>query len=131
MRCLVTGSTGYVGSRLVPLLLQRGYEVRALARKPDKLVAVPWRDRAEVVRGDLADPGSLERAFAGVDVAYYLVHSMGTSNDFSAEERRSAQNVVAAARRAGVHRLVYLSGLHPADAPLSPTWSRVPPSATS
>ncbi len=120
MRCLVTGSTGYVGSRLVPLLLQRGYEVRALARNPDKLVAVPWRDRAEVVRGDLADPGSLERAFAGVDVAYYLVHSMGTSNDFSAEERRSAQNVVAAARRAGVHRLVYLSGLHPAGAPLSP-----------
>ena len=72
-----------------------------------------------MVRGDLADPFP-ERAFAGVDVVYYLVHSMGTSNDFSAEERRSAQNVVAAARRAGVHRLVYLSGLHPADAPLSP-----------
>jgi uncharacterized protein YbjT (DUF2867 family) len=119
MRCLVTGSTGYVGGRLVPLLLQRGYDVRALARNPDKLVDVPWHDRAEVVRGDLADPGSLERAFDGVDVAYYLVHSMGTSNDFAAEERRSAENVVAAARRAGVRRLVYLSGLHPAGAPLS------------
>jgi uncharacterized protein YbjT (DUF2867 family) len=120
IRCLVTGATGYVGGRLVPELLDRGYEVRALARNPDKLADIPWRDRVEVARGDLADPGSLIEAFDGIDVVYYLVHSMGTSADFVAAEAESARNVVAAAQRAGVKRLVYLGGLHPAGADLSP-----------
>jgi uncharacterized protein YbjT (DUF2867 family) len=119
-RCLVTGATGYVGGRLVPELLDRGYEVRALARNPDKLADIPWRDRVEVARGDLADPGSLIEAFDGIDVVYYLVHSMGTSADFVAAEAESARNVVAAAQRAGVKRLVYLGGLHPSGADLSP-----------
>ncbi|MFZ0832618.1 MAG: DUF2867 domain-containing protein [Mycobacterium sp.] len=120
MRCVVTGATGYVGGRLVPQLLARGLDVRAVARTPSKLANVPWRDDAEVVRGDLGDPESLLAAFDGADVVYYLVHSMGTSRDFAAEEERAAGNVVAAARRAGVRRLVYLGGLHPSDAELSP-----------
>ena len=81
VRCLVTGATGYIGSRLVPKLLGEGHRVRALARNPSKLADVPWRERAEVVRGDLGDVDSLEVAFDGVDVVYYLVHSMGTSKD--------------------------------------------------
>jgi uncharacterized protein YbjT (DUF2867 family) len=120
IRCLVTGATGYIGGRLAPRLLDRGYGVRALARNPDKVTNAPWRERAEVVRGDLGDADSLTAAFDGVDVVYYLVHSMGSSSDFVAEEARSARNVVAAARRAGVQRLVYLSGLHPSGADLSP-----------
>ena len=121
IRCLVTGASGYVGGRLVPLLLDRGVTaVRALARNPDKLADVPWRDRVEVARGDLGDPDSLSEAFDGVDVVYYLVHSMGTESDFVAAEARSARNVVAAAQRAGVKRLVYLGGLHPSGADLSP-----------
>jgi uncharacterized protein YbjT (DUF2867 family) len=112
-RCLVTGATGYIGGRLAPTLLDAGHAVRALARDPDKLRDAPWRDRAEVVRGDLGDVGSLAEAFDGVDVVYYLVHSMGTSSDFVSEEARSAHNVVAAAKQAGVRRIVYLSGLHP------------------
>ena len=119
IHCLVTGASGYIGGRLVPRLLDRGYAVRALARNPGKLDQVPWRDRAEVVRGDLTDADSLVAAFDGVDVVYYLVHSMGTSPDFVDAEARSARNVVAAARRAGVRRLVYLSGLHPRGAELS------------
>ena len=119
LRCLVTGATGYVGGRLVPRLLDNGFEVRALARTPEKLARVPWRDRIEVVQGDLGDPESLATAFENIDVVYYLVHSMGFEKDFAAEERRAAQNVVAAARRAGVRRMVYLSGLHPEDAELS------------
>jgi uncharacterized protein YbjT (DUF2867 family) len=95
------------------MLVDQGQTVRALARKPDKLRDGPWRDKAEVVRGDLSDPDSLAAAFEDVDVMYYLVHSMGTSSDFVREEERSARNVAEAAEKAGVRRIVYLSGLHP------------------
>ncbi len=115
-RSLVTGATGYIGGHLAALLADRGQTVRALARKPEKLRDAPWRDRVEVVRGDLSDADSLTAAFEDVDVIYYLVHSMGTSRDFVSEEERSAHNVAAAAKKAGVRRIVYLSGLHPTGA---------------
>jgi uncharacterized protein YbjT (DUF2867 family) len=102
MRCLVTGATGYVGARLVPRLLGRGHEVRAMVRSPDTVYPAPWRPRADVVRGDLANVDSLVAAFDGVDVVYYI----------AAAEERAARNVVEAARRSGVRRLVYLGGLH-------------------
>ncbi len=122
--CLVTGATGYIGARLVPRLLDEGHRVRALARNPAKLADVPWREQApeqaEVARGDLGDLDSLIAAFEGMDVVYYLVHSMGTSKDFAAEESRAVRNVVTAARHTGVRRVVYLSGLHPEGRRLSP-----------
>lgn len=120
LRCLVTGATGYIGARLAPRLLDEGHRVRALARNPAKLEDVPWRQRAEVARGDLGDVDSLIAAFDGIDVVYYLVHSMGTSTDFADEESRAVGNVVTAARRTGVRRIVYLSGLHPEGGKLSP-----------
>ena len=116
----MTGATGYIGARLVPRLLDEGHRVRALARDPNKLAEVPWRESAEVARGDLGELDSLIAAFEGIDVVYYLVHSMGTSKDFGAEETRAVRNVVTAARRTGVRRVVYLSGLHPESSKLSP-----------
>jgi uncharacterized protein YbjT (DUF2867 family) len=119
VHCLVTGSTGYIGGRLIPALLERGHKVRAMARTPGKLDGVPWRSQVDVAEADLTETDSLRAAFEGVDVVFYLAHSMGTSDDFVAEEREVAHNVVDAARKAGVRRLVYLSGLHPAGVELS------------
>ena len=127
LACLVTGATGYIGTRLVPRLLDEGHHVRALARNPTKLADVPWRGRAEVVRGDLADVDSLTSAFDGIDVVYYLVHSMGSAKNFATEEDRAVRNVVTAARRTGVRRVVYLSGLHPENTALSPISSPAQP----
>ena len=115
---VVTGATGYIGSNLIDPLLQAQRPVRAVARKPAKLDNAPWRDKIDVARGDLNDAASLVDAFSEADVVYYLVHSMGSDHDFVAAEKRGADNVVHAARQAGVRRIVYLSGLHP-DGPLS------------
>lgn len=119
LRCLVTGATGYVGSRLVPRLVTTGHKVRAMARTPAKLDSAPWRGDVEVVRGDLMDPESLVDAFTEVDVVYYLVHAMGTSDNFTDAERQAAHNVAEAAVRTGVQRIVYLGGLHPPGRELS------------
>ncbi|MFE9916841.1 SDR family oxidoreductase [Micromonospora sp. NPDC005553] len=114
MRCLVTGATGYIGGRLTPLLLADGHTVRCLARKAVRLRDVPWASAAEIVEGDLSRPETLPAAFADVDVAYFLVHSLGRS-DFEAADRAAATNFAAAARAAGVRRIVYLGGPEPAS----------------
>ncbi|MEU7845553.1 SDR family oxidoreductase [Micromonospora sp. NPDC049114] len=113
MRCLVTGATGYIGGRLTPLLLADGHTVRCLARKAVRLRDVPWAAAAEIVEGDLSHPETLPAAFADVDVAYFLVHSLGRE-DFEAADREAATNFAAAARAAGVRRIVYLGGPEPA-----------------
>lgn len=119
MRVLVTGATGYIGGRLVPRLLESGHHVRCLTRDPKKLDDVAWRDRVEVVAGDILDPDSLLGAFDSVDVAFYLVHSMdGSAEDFGDRDRRAASNFSAAADAAEVRRIVYLGGLGEGD--LSP-----------
>ncbi len=118
--CVVTGATGYIGGRLAPRLIDRGHTVRALVRTPSKLANAPWANSDTVVKGDLSDRESLDRAFAGADVVYHLVHSMGGgSEDFMAEERDTATNLAEAAAAAGISRIVYLSGLHPLERDLS------------
>lgn len=113
---LVTGATGYIGGQLVPLLLQRGHRVRVLARSPRRLADRWWAAQAEVVEGDVGSENDLDAAMSEADVAYYLIHSMDGVGDFVARDRQLAQAFAGAARRNGVRRIVYLSGLHPDDA---------------
>jgi uncharacterized protein YbjT (DUF2867 family) len=107
---LITGATGYVGGRLRRRLEECGKAVRCLARRPEDL-APRVAPTTEVVGGDVLDPGSLDRALAGVESAYYLIHSMGSGRHFAERDRRGARNFAEAARRAGVERIVYLGGL--------------------
>ncbi|MFF1573066.1 SDR family oxidoreductase [Leifsonia sp. NPDC058292] len=116
---LVTGATGYIGGRLVPRLLADGFAVRVLARSPQKLIDVPWADDVGIVQGDLHDADSVKAAMRDVDVVYYLVHSMRAKGDFEEEESDAARNVAAAAKGAGVSRIVYLGALHPDGVTLS------------
>ncbi|MFE5325856.1 SDR family oxidoreductase [Embleya sp. NPDC056575] len=112
--CLVTGSTGYLGGRLVTELLAAGHRVRCMARTPAKLRDHPWADRVEIVRADALDPSAVRRALDGVDVAYYLIHALGSGPRFADTDRESARVFAEAAEDAGVGRLVYLGGLGPA-----------------
>lgn len=106
---LVTGASGYIGGRLVTSLIERGYRVRCLVRTPAKVDEAPWRERVEVVRGDVS--GDLTEAMAGIDAAYYLVHSIGSSAGWAEQDRAAAVNFREHAERAGVRRIIYLGGL--------------------
>ncbi|MER6979392.1 SDR family oxidoreductase [Streptomyces carpinensis] len=115
--CLVTGASGYIGGRLVPELLEAGCRVRCLARSPDKLRDHPWADAAETVGGDVTDARSVAAAMRGIDVAYYLVHALGSGAGFEDTDRRAARIFAEQAHAAGVRRIVYLGGLTPRGVP--------------
>jgi putative NADH-flavin reductase len=115
---LITGATGNVGGRLLPLLVEDGWRVRCLARQPERLSSrVPAR--VEVVPGDVLDAASLSPTMQGVEAAYYLVHSMGATGDFEEQDRLAADNFASAAAAAGVQRIIYLGGLGEDEAELS------------
>jgi uncharacterized protein YbjT (DUF2867 family) len=118
-RVLLTGATGYVGGRLLPLLENGEWQVRCLARDPVRLRG-RVKPATEVVAGDLLERTGLDDAMKGVDVAYYLVHSMGATGNFEDQDRLAAQNFGAAAKAAGVKRIIYLGGLGEDSDSLSP-----------
>ena len=107
---LLTGATGCIGGRLLAALEARGRAVRCMTRRPAALAGRVGAE-TEAVYGDCLDPASLPAPLAGVDTAYYLVHSMGGGADFEAQDRAAARNFGAAARAAGVRRIVYVGGL--------------------
>ncbi|WP_323792245.1 NAD(P)H-binding protein [Nocardioides sp.] len=112
MRVLVTGASGYIGSRLIPALLERGHHVIATGRDLEALSAYAWSDRVEHRHLDVEDTVSVHLAIRDVDAVFYLVHSMG-SGEFLKRDREAAEYVAAACAYAGVGRVVYLSGLVP------------------
>src|SRR6516165_12000685 len=125
MRIVVTGATGYVGSRLVTELLANQHQVMAATRNPERLKRLGWFDDVAPLRLDASDPVSVRAAFAGsedaagpIDVVYYLVHGIGQPG-FRDADKVAATNVAVAARDAGVRRIVYLGGFVPADEALS------------
>ncbi len=116
---LVTGSTGYIGGRLVPRLLEMGYRVRCLVRDSARLQGRPWQDAVEIVAGDVLQPESLALAMQGVSAAYYLVHSLAGGSDFHQRDLAAAHNFGEAARAANVERIIFLGGLAEAATGLS------------
>ncbi|HUQ48155.1 MAG TPA: SDR family oxidoreductase [Gemmatimonadaceae bacterium] len=116
---LVTGATGYIGGRLVPRLLKEGHRVRCLVRDPARLQGRAWHDDVEIVAGDVLDAQSLQSVMSGIEVAYYLIHSMGAGGDFDQRDIAAARNFGNAAKAAGVERIVYLGGLAEASPGLS------------
>ena len=111
MKVLVTGATGYVGGRLVPLLLERGHTVRTTTSNPDREQAW-WGDQVETIVMDVLDPDRVAAACEGMDAVYYLIHGMG-GDDFAETDRKAAVNLVDAVRANDVERVVYLSGIVP------------------
>ena len=111
MKVLVTGATGYIGGRLVPLLLARGHSVRVLVRDSRRLQSKPWVNEVGVVQGDVHDPTAMAEAVEGMDAAYYLVHAMCTGPDFAAKDRSGAETFVQVGRSLG--QVIYLGGILP------------------
>lgn len=108
---LVTGATGYIASRLIPLLLQAGYPVRCLARNPDRLKSRAWYPKIEVIAADVTRPETLPEAMQDVRAAYYLIHSMAAGHGYDRLDRVAARNFAQAARDAGVEHILYVGGL--------------------
>jgi uncharacterized protein YbjT (DUF2867 family) len=120
----VLGASGYVGSHLVPRLVAEGYRVRAIARRRDVLEGRGWAG-VDLVEADALRPETLPAAFEGVNILYYLVHSMGGGRGFAERDRQAAANVREAAAAAGVERIIYLGGLAPAGEPSEHLRSRL------
>jgi uncharacterized protein YbjT (DUF2867 family) len=118
-KILVTGPTGYIGGRLIPRLLEAGYDVRVLARDPSRLQGRPWLGKVEVVQADALDPASLPAALEGVSTAYYLIHGRQGGKITAERDMTAARNFVRAADEANIERIIYLGELVDPTAKLS------------
>ncbi|UCF27045.1 MAG: NAD(P)H-binding protein, partial [Chloroflexota bacterium] len=116
---LVTGATGYIGGRLVPKLLESGFQVRVLVRDVERIQGRSWQSNVEVFEGDVLQPDTLISAMEGVDAAYYMIHSMMDSPDFHQRDLDAARNFGQVAKNANIEHIIYLGGLGEPDSDLS------------
>ncbi|MEW6400519.1 MAG: DUF2867 domain-containing protein [Chloroflexota bacterium] len=117
---LVTGSTGYIASRLIPRLLESGYRVRALAREPHRLRGRSWFRQVEILPGDVMTPSTLPVALEGVNTAYYLIHNMSSGRGYPERELEGAHHFAVAAEKAGLEHIIYLGGLADPEQHIAP-----------
>jgi len=117
---LVTGATGYIASRLIPQLLKLGYQVRALARQPQRLKGRSWFQQVEISQGDVMDLATLAPALKDVHTAYYLIHNMSSGYGYTARELDAARNFAQAAQEAGIQHIIYLGGLADEEQHIAP-----------
>lgn len=116
---LVTGATGYVGGRLIPRLLEAGHRVRVITRDSRHVSGRSWLDQVEVVQGDVLKAATLNTALDGVDVAYYLVHSISARANFAEQDAKAAHNFAQAAQTHKLKQIIYLGGLGDSSEDLS------------
>ena len=116
---LVTGSTGYVGGRLVPQLLEKGYNIRVLVRNPERLKNRSWHSKVEIFKGDVLKLDTLAELFKNIDLAYYLIHGMSDDNNFETTDVKAARNFCLAAKNYSVEKIIYLGGLAESNDKLS------------
>ncbi|MEF3279459.1 MAG: NAD(P)H-binding protein [Elusimicrobiota bacterium] len=107
----LTGSTGYIGLRLIPRLLEKGYKLKCVARDPSYLLNREFTDKIEIVKADFKTEENLDLAFKGSNYAYYLIHSMSDSERFEDIEKTCANNFARFAKRNKIKKVVYLGGL--------------------
>jgi uncharacterized protein YbjT (DUF2867 family) len=116
---MVTGATGFIGSKLITALTRRGYEIKGMSRRE-----IPDKDHVKFVKTDVFNLEDLTQSLQGIEVAYYLLHSMEGSKDdwqnFASREKLQAENFLKAATKAGVRRIIYLGGLVNEGLDLSP-----------
>ncbi len=117
---LVTGATGYVGGRLIPRLLEKGYQVRVFVRDAIRLSGRSWVDQVEIVEGNVLKADDLPAAMNGVDAAYYLIHNMSERQGYRDQELLAARNFGGAAETAGIKRIIYLGALGDPESDLAP-----------
>lgn len=118
MKILITSATGYVGGQLLPKLVQRGHELTCMVRDASRFR--PNIGGVHIVEADVLHPGTLPPGLQGIEVAYYLIHSMGGGPEgFAERDRRAARNFAVAAKQAGVQRIIYLGGLTSQNSPVS------------
>ena len=116
---LITGSTGYVGGRLVPKLLERGYNIRVLVRNPERLKNRSWHRKVEIFKGDVLQLETLSELFKNIDLAYYLIHGMSDAHDFETTDVKAASNFCLAAKSYPIKKIIYLGGLAESNGKLS------------
>jgi len=116
---LLTGPTGYIGLRLAPRLIEKGYKLRCVSRNVDDLKSRPWAKNIELFKADLIDRTALDKIFDNIDIAFYLMHSMGDKKDFSEQEKIIAKNFAEFAYKHKLKKVIYLGALGSEDEKLS------------